>query len=576
MPKGTYEHLKDGDGFSAPMSDIDLFASGNTRTRRKSKDWDDFCASIVRTKGVTQGVTVRLNPNDASRLELIAGYGRFQANELGGFEHIPAVFKDVGDKEAMAIMLAENNDREDLHIADEIRAAQDYVSLYDGDYKAAADDMGWPVDKLRRRIVLNKCTPNVLDALRDDKIALGHAEILSSFTAKMQDGTLQKITAERWTIDYLKERAYVATRPLASALFKTTDCNGCPHNSAVQASLFENTLGKDKCNNLVCFGKKTEQRLEELKTELGEAHEKVFISVEKPAAQRNTVSIEIVGEAQFTSGCSGCVDNAVILQDGINEDAGRVIENQCVKLSCFRKMVAAHAKQQADEQEAPAAKGGEGSKPAAATAKKKVAKKAAAQTTPVAVTALNRSALHKLSFETFKDDSRFREALFVANMAIKLGSSALKAIEDTWKPSLDLKVAVMDLYKMPEKSLEKIKQSLFELFITHEGTPAINVCDLMIDALSDNESACDRAIESWKPTESLLNSYLLGGLVAIGKKSGYQRHYDKIHGKGSFGKVAKRKSDLVKALLSEEFDWSLYAPDDYRKLINNKQPGKKS
>lgn len=202
-------------------------------------------------------VTVRINPEDPKKLQLIAGYGRVEVSNLEGYYDIPAVFKVADDRSGYAMTMAENLNRESLSVADEIVASQKFISYYNGDYEAAAADLNWNVKKLRGRLLLNQCTEKVISALREDKIKIGHAEILSAFVPKLQDGTLETIISENWSIEYLKERAGKANRVLKNAIFDITACANCPHNSDVQATLFDNTVGKSKCNNLVCFREKT-------------------------------------------------------------------------------------------------------------------------------------------------------------------------------------------------------------------------------------------------------------------------------------------------------------------------------
>jgi len=575
MPNFDYASLSDGEGSTARISDIDPFPSGNIRKKRDPVKFQELRDAIKVAKGVTQGVTVRLNPNDSTRLELLAGYGRFEASDLEGFDTIPIVFKIVNDREAKAIMISENLDREELHIVDEASAAQDFISLYNGDEVSAAQHLGWSMTKFKGRLVLNTCSDSVLDALRDNKIQIGHAEILSAYTHKLQDGTLKKIIDEEWSLDYLKERAGKATRWLKPAIFDKTDCAACPHNSDIQASLFENTIGKAKCSNLTCFKQKTDVVLEQIKTTLSESHSLVLLKIEKPEADRNTISVDVVGKEQFESGCTGCISNAVILTDGINQDAGDVIHNQCVDTDCFRKMVKAKQDAELKAEEANTLnKADKGKNENAQTGKTTTTKKAAAKTTqqtPPNVIHQSKLVLHRLSVDHFINNSHFKEALTVAALATKISNTRLSSIKQVWDAPLTLQDQVMGLFALSSEQLSEVKQQVYGLYIFETGESTTEPSKLMIHAFSQEQEKHEIALAGWKPTEDILKAYLSASLVMMAEKSGFKTHYDSEHGKGTFGKVAKRKGDLIKAMLNSSFDWSDYAPLDYLSLLNNNQ-----
>lgn len=570
----SYEHLRDGDAFRAPLSDIDPFPGGNVRKRRDPTALNDLRKAIREANGVTQGVTVRIDPDNPARLQLLAGYGRVECSRLEEFQDIPAVFKVADDKQALAIMLSENLDREELAVADEIIAAQRFISLYDGDYEAAAEHLNWPVKKLRGRLTLNQCSDVVIDALRDKKISIGHAEILSAFTEKLQNGTLQKILDENWTVEYLKERAGKANRFLKNAIFDTSDCDSCPHNSDIQASLFDNTVGKAKCNNLVCYRDKTDKALEAKKSELEETYGVVLLAVEKPSSDRNTVSAELVGDDQFTTGCTGCMSNAVIMQDGINRDAGQTLINQCIDTECFRKMCGAHKK--ASSPDSPPSAKGSNSKSDVKAEAKKAAKNAGAakpkkttQKTPNGVIENNKKTLRNLSATHFVNNTHFKEALSVASLIEQSGMSRdtkrwSKVMPGNKGLANGFNDRVLQLYKLDKETLDSIQQFAYSAYLSDSSNLSADPTALAISALAADPKGKDIAIAGWSPTKDVLGGYLKSGITVIATKSGFAAHYDATNGDGAFGKVCKgTKDSIIDAITRTEFDWSSYSPDDY-------------
>lgn len=564
-----YSALPDGAVIRAPLCDIDPLPGGNIRKRREEKAFADLRAAIRNDGGVTQGVTVRANPDNPSRLQLIAGYGRFEASGLEGFTDIPAVVRVANDRQAEAMMLSENFAREELSIADEIVAAQRFTSHYDGDYEAAAAQLNWSVKRLKGRLVLNQCTPEVLEALREGDIVLGHAEILSAFVPKLQNGTLAKIIDEGWSLDYLKERAGKANRLLKNAIFDTADCAQCPHNSDMQASLFDNTVGKAKCNNLPCYTEKTNDALAKRKAEIEEEYGVVLLAIEKPASDRNTVSAEVVGDAQFLDGCTGCASKVTILQDGINSDAGTVTANQCIDTECFRKMKTAFEKPAPTSKAAPTAGNVSGEDKNKAPKTGSAKDKKVEQKTPAALVEQHKSHLRAVGAKHFSGNAHFREAIAVAAMVDK--ASIRSSLPDV--PVMDgievkggsINKLALKLYGKSTEELEAIKQAAFEHFISSAVTDHHeNQLALVLKALAADKDGEFLAVSAWTPTVEGLNGYRKDGLERIAEKSGYAKAFDAKLGEGAFAKVSKKtKKELIKAILEVDFDWSGYAPDDY-------------
>lgn len=569
-----YSHFKDGDTLRIPLSNIDPMPFGNIRKERDPQALHNLRMAIRQAKGVTNSVAVRINPDDPSRVQLILGYGRFECSQLEKLPDIPVVFKIANDKDAMAMMISENIDREDLSISDEITAAQRFISFYDGDYERAAEHLNWPVKKLRGRITLNQCSEKVLDALRKKEIVIGHAEILSAFTSKLQDGTLETMLKEKWTVEYLKERAGKANRWIKNAIFDTGDCSACPHNSDVQASLFDNTVGKAKCNNLVCFREKTDAELASRKAKLEEEHGVVLLAVEKPTTDRNLVSAEVVGEEQFSTGCTGCVSNAVIMQDGINRDAGELTPNQCIDTDCFRKMRIAHQESLQPTVTTNTQKKGksQAADKCSSPKKKETETKApATQKTPVGVIEQNKTRLRQLSARHFVQNEHFKESLAVACLIEQSGfardSKKWSAVIKTGLSS-SFNARVIELYKLSAGDLSAVKQACFTSCIEESSAMGTDPTALMISVLAIDSNGKEIAVSEWTPSKELLQSYLKHGLLAIASKSGFDKHFDALNGDGSFAKIAKdTKPNLIDAILRTEFDWSSFAPDDYLKCL---------
>ena len=554
--------LKDGECLRVPLAALVDAPWGNVRQgKRDPKKYAELLDSI-KGGGVTQSITIRPNDED-NTLEVLAGYGRRQAAEEAGHSDIPAVIKRVDDREAMAIGLSENLNREDLSILDEIKISQSFVSLFDADYEEAANRVGWTERQLRARLKLNDCSESVLTALGENKIKLGHAEVLCQFVHKLQDGTLAKIIDENWTVDQLKERASKATRFLRHAKFDTKECESCPHNSSVQTELFDNHIGQAKCGNLPCYREKSDAWIQSRKAELEKEEGTVFLAVEKPESYRNTVSAEIVGETAFTEDCLSCVSRTRILIDGINKDCGTVTDNQCINLSCFRDKLKALAEQNATPSDAKKA----GKK---AVVKANAKGKAATENKPTLSSGMKEQArqfARTVIGQQLLENERYRLAVGLVGLSDMTG----------YKPqgkSLGMKTDGVN--KLAGLSVSELKEEIAKA-LTHgtigesDGTDRFGGTDVVLAASNHVDGARDKVIAAWKPTKEWFASYQKGAIRGFCKQKTveFDKAFDAIHGDGSFEKLMnKKKDEIISGILEASFDWSAIAPKELVDLVN--------
>ena len=112
----------------------------------------DLAASI-RTQGVLMPILVRRDPKDATGFELIAGERRWRAAQAAQLHEIPAVVKDLNDREALEAALVENLQRADLNAIDEAMG-----------YRRLIDEMEFTQERVAQ--ALGKSRPHVANTLR--------------------------------------------------------------------------------------------------------------------------------------------------------------------------------------------------------------------------------------------------------------------------------------------------------------------------------------------------------------------------------------------------------------------------
>ena len=76
-------------------------------------------AASIREHGVLQPLLVRPKPGEPGIWQIIGGERRWRAAQAAGLHEVPALSRDLSDREAMAAGLVENLQREDLNALEE-------------------------------------------------------------------------------------------------------------------------------------------------------------------------------------------------------------------------------------------------------------------------------------------------------------------------------------------------------------------------------------------------------------------------------------------------------------------------
>lgn len=169
---------------SASESDILQIPVGDIRPNpyqpRKSFDQQalDELATSIRNYGVFQPIIVK---KSIKGYDLIAGERRLRASKLAGLDTIPAIVKEFSDDEMREIALLENLQRENLT---SIELAWAYKGIIDS-LHIRQEDLAQKIGKSRSHVTntlgLLRLPDDVQDMIRDNKISMGHARVLSKF-----------------------------------------------------------------------------------------------------------------------------------------------------------------------------------------------------------------------------------------------------------------------------------------------------------------------------------------------------------------------------------------------------------
>jgi len=176
----------------------------NPRQPRLRMD-DEALASLaesIRQHGVIQPILVT---ETIDGYTLVAGERRVRAARIAGLDRIPAIVRQLADRQQLELALVENLQREDL---DPIEAARAYRQLMD-EFSFTQDDLATRVGRARSTVAntlrLLDLHPAVQDALAASLITEGHARALGGLPAEAQAPAVTAVIADDLSVRQTEE-----------------------------------------------------------------------------------------------------------------------------------------------------------------------------------------------------------------------------------------------------------------------------------------------------------------------------------------------------------------------------------
>ncbi len=135
-------------------------------------------AASIKLQGVLQPVVVRRRQEGG--YELIAGERRWRAAQAAGTPTLPALVRDVGDRDSLLLGLVENVAREQLSAVEEARAYASLVDEFELSLGDVAARVGRSKPAVSNRLRLLELPEDVLWMLARGDLTEGHARAILS------------------------------------------------------------------------------------------------------------------------------------------------------------------------------------------------------------------------------------------------------------------------------------------------------------------------------------------------------------------------------------------------------------
>lgn len=168
----------------------------------------------IHTHGVIQPIVVRSTANN--QYEIIAGERRYRAMKKLQWTEVPAIVRNLTDKETASIALIENLQREELTAIEEAVAYQKLLELHELTQEALAQRLGKGQSTVANKLRLLKLPEEVQQAILKRQISERHARALIAIKEPtLQLDILQQSIEHDWNVRQLEEHIHALLHPEA-------------------------------------------------------------------------------------------------------------------------------------------------------------------------------------------------------------------------------------------------------------------------------------------------------------------------------------------------------------------------
>ena len=178
--------------------------SPNPYQPRKRFTPDDLAAlqASIADHGVLQPILVS---ETATGYQLVAGERRLRAAQAAGLDRIPAVIRQLVDRDQLELALVENLQRADL---DPLETADAYRQLINR-FGLSQDDVATRVGRARSTIAntlrLLDLAPEVQTAVADGRLSEGHGRALGGLPPEHQSRVLDSVVGQELSVRQTEE-----------------------------------------------------------------------------------------------------------------------------------------------------------------------------------------------------------------------------------------------------------------------------------------------------------------------------------------------------------------------------------
>ena len=171
-------------------------------------------ARTIHTHGIIQPIVIRPMNDGSGNYEIIAGERRYRAMKSLQWLDVPAIVRNLNDRETASIALIENLQREELTAIEEALAYQQLLEMHSLTQEALAQRLGKGQSTVANKLRLLKLPQFVQDAILNREISERHARALIAI--KDEQLQMQLIAATKefdWNVRQLEQQIQMILNP---------------------------------------------------------------------------------------------------------------------------------------------------------------------------------------------------------------------------------------------------------------------------------------------------------------------------------------------------------------------------
>jgi ParB family chromosome partitioning protein len=170
-------------------------------------------AASIREHGVLQPVLVT---ETLDGYQLIAGERRVRASRLAGLERIPALVRQLADRDQLEVALVENVQRADLDPIEEAMAYRQLMDEFGLTQEQVSDRVGKARATVANTLRLLDLHADVQSAIVDGRLSEGHGRALAGLAPEGQAQVVDTVVAQRLSVRQTEELVRRLREPKAA------------------------------------------------------------------------------------------------------------------------------------------------------------------------------------------------------------------------------------------------------------------------------------------------------------------------------------------------------------------------
>ncbi len=203
----------------APTSEIPIERiRPNPRQPRQRMDPDELAglAASITEHGVLQPILVT---ETLDGYQLVAGERRFRASQIAGLDRIPAVIRQLADRDQLEVALVENLQRADLGPLEEAHAYAALATEFAMTHDQIAQRVGRAKSTVTNTLRLLDLDATVQAALSEGRLSEGHARAIGGLPTEHQARVARTVVDQALSVRQAEElvRRLREPRPARSA-----------------------------------------------------------------------------------------------------------------------------------------------------------------------------------------------------------------------------------------------------------------------------------------------------------------------------------------------------------------------